>query len=159
MPPNHDTHPGPAAAAFFGPRSRTTDPSTLSSLHFFLRQNHHGQALLHELTSLKTGNMWSTFAAARPDIAALKEGPGLVDMLHDWAVDGSQGKALAAERSGVIALVQLIVLQVGQYLRYLEWRGVGHGEFVEGVVDGGGGVEGCCGGLPVSSFRVVVSCY
>jgi hypothetical protein len=140
--------PGLASAAFFCPQARAPDEDYLAGLHSFLSQDKHGQMLLREIIALKTERVWSIFAAARPDVAALSQGPEYIDMLHDWAAEGVVSP-LAAARSGIVALPLLLVLQITQYLRYLEHHGLTHQDFLEGVGKAGGGIQGYCGGLPV----------
>ncbi|KAK3902479.1 BcPKS16, polyketide synthase [Staphylotrichum tortipilum] len=140
-------NPGLASAAFFCPQARAPDEDYLAGLHSFLSQDKHGQMLLSEIMALRTERVWSIFAAARPDVAALSQGPEYVDMLHDWAAEGI-ASPLAAARSGIIALPLLLVLQITQYLRYLEHHGLTHKDFLESVGKAGGGIQGYCGGLP-----------
>jgi hypothetical protein len=118
------------SVAFFCPQSRAPDEEYLAGLHLFLRHNQYGQILLQELSGLD--RIWTIFANAWDDIQALSEGPMLVDMLRDWARDGDSGP-LAAARSGIVVLPLLLVLQIGQYFRYLEIHGLGHYEFVADV--------------------------
>jgi hypothetical protein len=139
------------SAAFFCPQSRAPDEQYLAGLHLFLRHNQYGQILLQEVSGLN--KIWSIFANARDDIQSLSQGPLFVDMLRDWARDGECGP-LAAARSGIAALPLLLVLQIGQYLRYLEIHGLGHNEFV-GEVRQAGGLQGYCGGLPAA---IAIAC-
>lgn len=141
----------PISAAFFCPQSRAPDEEYLAGLHLFLRHNQHGQIILQELAGLD--RIWTIFANARDDIHALSQGPMLVNMLQDWAKDGNSGP-LAAARSGIVSLPLLLVLQIGQYLRYLEVHGLSHHEFVADVQHAGG-LQGYCGGLPAA---IAIAC-
>lgn len=135
---------GELSAAFFCPQSRAPDEEYLAGLHSFLRQNTYGNTLLKEIATLD--QTWTLFANARPDVRALSQGPGLVDLLRDWAATGNS-TALATARSGIVALPLLVVLQIGQYLRYLEVHRVSHCKIVADVQNAGG-LQGYCGGLP-----------
>ncbi|KAK4096011.1 ketoacyl-synt-domain-containing protein [Parathielavia hyrcaniae] len=67
-------------------------------------------------------------------------------MLHDWAANGVSA-LLATARSGIVALPLLLILQITQYLRYLDHHGLSHDDFLAGVAHAGG-IQGYCGGLP-----------
>jgi len=143
---------GLASAAFFCPQARAPDEDYLAGMHSFLSEDKHGQMLLKEIVALKTEKVWSIFADARADVAALSQGPEYVDMLHDWAAEGI-AKPLAEARSGIVALPLLLVLQITQYLRYLAHHGLSHQGFLASVGKAGG-IQGYCGGLPVCPFPV-----
>jgi hypothetical protein len=143
-----NTKTGLVSAAFFCPQARAPDEEYLDGLRSFLSHNRYGQILLKEITALKTDRIWSVFSAAREDMAALRQGPEYVDMLHDWAAEGISGP-LSRARSGIVALPLLVVLQITQYLRYLAHHGLSHEDFIVGVSKGGG-LQGYCGGLPAS---------
>jgi hypothetical protein len=131
------------SAAFFCPQSRAPDEEYLAGLHSFLCHNQYGQSLLREISELD--KTWKIFSDARPSIGALSQAPELVEILQNWARDG-ESCALARVRSGIVALPLLVTLEVGQYLRYLEFHKLSHLEFLAQVQDAG--VQGYCGGLP-----------
>lgn len=134
------------SAAFFCPQSTAPDKEYLAGLHSFLRQNHHGQVLLLEVCHLD--KVWPIFANSRDDVHGLSQGPVYIDILRRWAETG-ESSALAAVRSGIIALPLLVILQIGQYLRYLEYHKLAHHAFVAEIRQAGG-VQGYCGGLPAA---------
>jgi hypothetical protein len=68
-----------------------------------------------------------------------------VKILADWAKTG-ESTAVANAMSGISSLPLLLIIQIGQYLEYLELKGIRHHEFVAQLRDGGG-VQGYCGGL------------
>ncbi|PHH89660.1 hypothetical protein CDD83_5578 [Cordyceps sp. RAO-2017] len=142
------------STAFFCPQSRAPDEDYLAGLHAFLSSTQHGRHLLEHVAALRTDRIWDIFAGARTDVRALRQGPRYVDMLRDWALDGISGP-LAAARSGIVALPLLVILQVGQYLRYLDFHRLSHHDFLAAVRAGGGGLQGYCGGLPSA---VAVAC-
>lgn len=155
MGTSQENGPASISGAFFCPQAGAPDEEYLNGLHSFLSQHKQGQSLLREVSNLKNDKIWSIFAEAREDIANLSPGPEYVDMLYDWAVEGVS-KPLAAARSGIVALPLLVILQVGQYLRYLDYHGLSHQAFLVDVRKAGG-LQGYCGGLPVCflAFR----CY
>jgi len=69
-----------------------------------------------------------------------------VSILVDWA-KGGPSVPVSEARSGIIALPLLLILQVGQYFRYIESVGISHADFIDQVRDSGG-IQGCCGGEP-----------
>lgn len=145
-PQNSDsTH---ISGAFFCPQAYAPDEGYLNGLHSFLSQSKHGKSLLREISDLKDSHIWSTFATASGDVASLSAGPEYIDLLYNWATKGTSGP-LAAARSSVVALPLLVVLQVGQYLRYLDYHNLSHQTFLADVSQAGG-VQGFCGGLAVS---------
>lgn len=131
------------SAAFFCPQSRAPDEEYLAVLHSFLRQNQYGQILLQEVLDLES--IWSIFENARDDVRALSQGRVYIDILRGWAANG-ESYSLSEVRSGIIALPLLIILQIGQYLRYLEFSGLAHQDFLAEIRYGG--AQGYCGGLP-----------
>lgn len=138
---------GPVSAAFFCPQAWAPDEEYLNGIRSFLNRNQYGQLLLREIADLKNSRIWSLFATASTDVASLSPGPEYLDMLHNWAAKGVSGP-VAAARSGVVALPLLVILQVSQYLSYLEHHKLSHQTFLA-QVGAGGGLQGFCGGLAV----------
>ncbi|KJZ75225.1 hypothetical protein HIM_05419 [Hirsutella minnesotensis 3608] len=141
------------SAAFFCPQSKAPDAEYLAGLHASLKSTQPGRRLLEHVAALEADGIWNVFAEARADVRALSQGPQYVDMLRDWAVHGTGGP-LAAARSGIVALPLLVILQIGQYLRYLQAHGMSHEVFLESVRNAGG-LQGYCGGLPSA---IAISC-
>lgn len=136
------------SAAFFCPQTKAPDEEYLASLHNFLRQNPHGQILLREVTALADSQLWEIFASSRAEVRQLDHGPRCLRALRDWASEGLSAP-LSGIQSNISSLPLLAVLQVGQYLRYLEARQISHREFIA-QVQGAAGVHGYCGGLPAA---------
>jgi len=132
------------SAAFFNPQSRAPTPEYLSGLQSFLLQNAHGKSLLRHVATL--GSVWPIWAAAREDVRNLPNAQQYVDLLVDWA-NGGPSAPISEARTGIIALPLLLILQLGQYFRYLEFHGLSHAQFITQVRDAGG-IQGCCGGEP-----------
>ena len=130
------------SAAFFCPQGRAPPERYLVSLQAFLRQNPYGECLLQHVVRLD--EVFQMFCSARDDIRTLPNGPSYVRMLIDWAAGGSSA-AISQARNGIIALPLLLILQLGQYLRYLEIHSLSHSDFVEQVRHVGG-IQGYCGG-------------
>ncbi|KAK0716599.1 BcPKS16, polyketide synthase [Apiosordaria backusii] len=144
----------PLSAAFLCPQARAPDEHYLAGLHSFLNHNRHGQALLQCVSSLKGDGTWEIFAAQRQDVRGLSHGPEYINLLHDWATTGTS-EGLAKIRSGIIALPLLTILQIGQYLRYLDFHRLSHQDFLREVGHAGGGIQGYCGGLPAA---IAIAC-
>ncbi|KAH7142089.1 BcPKS16, polyketide synthase [Dactylonectria macrodidyma] len=140
------------SAGFFCPQAKAPDGEYLDALHSFLAGNKHGQALLSEITALKTANIWSVFATARDDIKGFSRGPDYIDLLFNWATEKAS-EPISEVLSGIIALPLLIIVQIGQYLRFLDFHGMKHQEFLEDVRPGG--LQGFCGGL---ASAMAISC-
>lgn len=136
------------SAAFFCPQTKAPDEEYLTSLHIFLRQNPHGQVLLREVAALADGQLWGIFASSQPEVRQLEHGPKCLRALRDWASEGLSAP-LSGIQSNISSLPLLAVLQIGQYLRYLEARQISHRDFVA-QVQGAAGVHGYCGGLPAA---------
>lgn len=141
------------SAAFFCPQTKAPDEEYLTSLHTFLSQNPHGQVLLQEVTSLADSQLWEIFASSLPEVRQLDHGPKCLRALRDWASEGLSAP-LSGIQSNVSSLPLLAVLQIGQYLRYLEARQISHRDFVA-QVQGAAGVHGYCGGLPAA---IAIAC-
>ncbi|KAH7322463.1 hypothetical protein B0I35DRAFT_322048, partial [Stachybotrys elegans] len=137
--------------AFFCAQAAAPDEEYLRGLHSFLSHNAHGQLLLREISNLKDGGLLSTLISSHKDVGSL-QGLNSLDGLHEWAAKGSCGP-LAGARSGISALPLLVIIQVGQYLRYLEFCGLTHRDFLANV--GKGGLQGFCGGLATA---MAISC-
>jgi hypothetical protein len=118
MPAPQDSDSAHLSGAFFCPQAYAPDEEYLNGLHSFLSESKHGKSLLREISDLKDSHIWSTFATASGDVASLSAGPEYIDLLYNWAAKGASGP-LAAARSSVVALPLLVILQVGQYLRFL----------------------------------------
>lgn len=137
------------SAAFFCAQALAPDEEYLNDLHWFLSRHEHGKSLLREISNLKHNRIWSIFATASDDVASLNPGPEYIDILYNWAEKGISG-SLSAARSGVVALPLLVIVQIGQYLRYLDYHRLTHQEFLANVRPSGG-LQGFCGGLAVCS--------
>ncbi len=142
------------SAAFFCPQTKSPDETYLAGLHTFLSQNQYGEILLGDIAALADIQLWECFSSVRADVRDLIHGPKCLATLRDWAIDGNSG-SLSKTQSNITSLPLLAVLQIGQYLRYLEVRGITHRDFVTEVQGGGGGVHGYCGGLPAA---IRISC-
>lgn len=134
----------PVSAAFFNPQSRAPSASYLRGLHAFLSQHPHGKTLLEHVATLEA--VWPIFASVRDDVRKLPNAQNILSFLIEWA-KGGPSEPVSEARSGIIALPLLLILQIGQYFRYLEFHGLTHVDFLDQVRHGGG-IQGCCGGEP-----------
>ncbi|RAH61359.1 ketoacyl-synt-domain-containing protein [Aspergillus piperis CBS 112811] len=138
------TDPIQALAAFFNPQSRAPNPDDLSALYIFLSQHPHGRILLHHVSSLT--DLLHLFAVHREDVRNLPNAENYVRLLVDWA-NGGPSAPISEARTGIIALPLLLILQLGEYFRYLDFHGISHADFIA-QVQKAGGIHGCCGGEP-----------
>ncbi|CAI6338010.1 unnamed protein product [Periconia digitata] len=130
------------SAAFFCPRTRPPPQQYVDELRIFLRHNRYGAALLAHVSSLES--TLSLLSESRDDIASIPDGAYLTQLLVDWSKDGPSSPVCSA-KSSIIALPLLMVLQLGQYFRYLEAYDIKHHEFLRGLGENGG-IHGYCGG-------------
>jgi acyl transferase domain-containing protein/acyl carrier protein/SAM-dependent methyltransferase len=130
------------SAAFFCPRTRPPPDRYVDEMRIFLRQNRYGASLLAHVSDLES--TWALLSDSRNDIASIPEGDYLTQVLVDWSSDGPSNSVCSA-KSSIIALPLLMILQLGQYFRYLEAYGVRHAEFLQQVRQNGG-IHGYCGG-------------
>lgn len=133
-----------ASVAVFCPQSKAPDEAYLNHLHSFLFRHEHLESFRQDIINLK--NVWQIFANQRKDIAALAQGPKYMQKLSDWILTGD-ASPLVGIMSGILSLPLLVIIQVGQYLEYLELHGIKHAEFLAQLRKGGG-MQGYCGGLP-----------
>lgn len=138
------TPPVPVSGAFFNPQSRAPTPAYLNGLYAFLHQHPHGKILLKYVSEYDVA--WPVWAAAREDIRTLPNAEKYIRALVDWAKGGPSAPVSDA-RTGVIALPLLLILQIGQYFRYLDENHLSHAEFLQQTGEAGG-IQGCCGGEP-----------
>lgn len=73
--------------------------------------------------------------------------------LSDWITTGD-ASLISNVTSGILSLPLPVIIQVGQYLEYLELHGIKHAEFIAQLRKGGS-VQGYCGGLPPA---IAVAC-
>ncbi|PYI06809.1 BcPKS16, polyketide synthase [Aspergillus sclerotiicarbonarius CBS 121057] len=133
-----------ASAAFFNPQSRAPNPDDLSALYTFLHQHPHGRTLLRHVASLT--NVLPVFGVHREDVRKVPNADHYASLLADWA-NGGPSAPVSEARTGIIALPLLLILQLGEYLRYLDFHAISHADFID-QVRGAGGIQGCCGGEP-----------
>lgn len=133
-----------ASAAFFNPQSRAPNPPDLDALYTFLHQHPHGRTLLRHVASLT--NVLPVFGALREDVRNLPNADHYAGLLANWA-NGGPSAPVSEARTGIIALPLLLILQLGEYLRYLDFHGISHADFIA-QVGVAGGIQGCCGGEP-----------
>ena len=130
------------SAAFFCPRARRPRDDYVTELRSFLARNEYGTSLLTHVGKL--GKAWPLFANASPDIRALPHGPRDLNLLVAWS-EGGPVPPVCETSAGLVALPLLLVLQLGQYFRYLEVQNISHEEFLH-QVEHAGGIHGFCGG-------------
>jgi hypothetical protein len=132
----------PNSAAFFCPRARRPRDDYVTELRSFLSRRTYGVSLLNHISELP--DTWHIFAEARPDIRNLQHSQENLNLLVAWS-KGGPVPPVCETTFGLVALPLLLVLQLGQYLRYLEVHNVSHESFVRQTQQAGG-VHGFCGG-------------
>lgn len=139
------------SAAFFCPRARRPRDDYVADLRSYLAHTHYGTLLLEHVSKLQ--DSWPLFADSRPDFQSLPHAQKSVQSLVDWS-KGGPTTPVCETGAGLIALPLLLVLQLGQYLRYLEVHNVSHEAFLC-QVGRIGGIHGFCGG---SAAALAVAC-
>ena len=130
------------SAAFFCPRSRPPRIDYLTELRVFLERHPHGSLLLAHVSTLD--ETWPLFIDAHPDIRALPHAQRDLSRLVAWS-KGGPVPPVCETSAGFVALPLLLVLQLGQYLRYLQVHSLSHQTFLR-QVQAAGGIQGFCGG-------------
>lgn len=131
------------SAAIFCPQSKAPSSLYLAELQSFLLQHKHGRILLQHVATL--ASIWPIFTA-RDSVRNLPNAEKSLNILVDWA-NGGPSAPVSESRTGIVALPLLLILQVGQYFRYLESHGSTHAQFID-QTRRAGGIQGCCGGEP-----------
>ena len=134
----------PFSLAVFGPQSKQPTEEYLTQLRSFLIEKDELRPFVKVIKELS--ETWSLLAAHREDIATLKQGPEYLQILSNWMITGDVGTATTI-MSSIFVLPLLTTIQIGQYFQFLELRGLRHHEFMRQVREGGGGIQGYCGGL------------
>jgi hypothetical protein len=129
--------------AIFCPQSKAPTTEYLNQLHQFLTQEPHLQPFVQDI--LKLEDTWAVLADAREDIAALPQGPEYCQGLCKWIKTGESSQ-IANALSGILSLPLLVIIQLGQYLQYLDVCGLRHADFLL-QLGKAGGIQGYCGGL------------
>lgn len=136
------TRDAPVSAAFFCPQSKAPAADYLDALYQFLSHSPLGTTFLAHIAALD--DLWPILSSAREDIRDLPNARDNIGILVDWAKGGSS-EPISKASSGVIALPAVFIVQLGQYLRYLDFHAISHAEFIAQLKDVGG-VHGYCGG-------------
>jgi hypothetical protein len=132
----------PISAAFFCPRARRPRHDYVTKLRSFLDQRPYAYELLDHVSRLHDAR--PLFAEARSDIRNLLNSQQNLNLLVAWSKGGPVGPVCDTS-AGLVALPLLLVLQLGQYLRYLDVHNMSHEVFLRHVQHAGG-IHGFCGG-------------
>ncbi|KAH7413722.1 hypothetical protein DE146DRAFT_4067 [Phaeosphaeria sp. MPI-PUGE-AT-0046c] len=130
------------SAAFFCPRARRPRNDYVTELRSYLSRNPFGISLLHHVSTLH--DIWPLFTKESPEIRNLVGGQDNLNLLVSWS-QGGPVPPVCETTAGLAALPLLLVLQLGQYFRFLEAHNISHQDFLQqaGQV---GGIHGFCGG-------------
>jgi hypothetical protein len=132
----------PFSAAFFCPRARRPRDDYVTELRSYLSRRPFGITLLHHVSTLH--NIWPLFSKTSSEIRGLVGGQDNLDLLVSWS-KGGPVPPVCETTAGLAALPLLLVLQLGQYFRFLEVQTISHEDFLQ-QVDHVGGIHGFCGG-------------
>lgn len=136
----------------FGPQSRAPTPTYLNEIRSYITNRSAFRCLIEEAASLR--DVFSMLSQGNKDVAGLAQGPRYTEYLIQWIANGAS-EDVASTSSGIVALPRLVIIQMSQYLQFLERQGMTHLEFVDQVRTSKGGIQGYCGGLPAA---VAVAC-
>lgn len=145
------TRDTPVSAAFFCPQSKAPPADYLDALYHFLSHNPLGTAFLGHIAALD--ELWPVFSSAREDVRLLPNARENIHILVDWA-NGGSSTPISKASSGVVALPAVFIVQLGQYLRYLDFHAISHADFINQLKDVGG-IHGYCGG---AAAALAVAC-
>lgn len=132
----------PVSAAFFCPRARRPRDDYVTELRSYLIRRPSGISLLYHVSKLNS--IWPLFTTEVPEIRGLAGGQDSLNLLISWS-KGGPVSPVCETAAGLVALPLLLVLQLGQYLRYLETHNISHEVFLR-QVGHVGGIHGFCGG-------------
>jgi len=131
----------------FSPQCWVPSAAYLDSIQSYIANHPILKHIKEQISTLR--DVWSLLAEQNKDIAALAQGPEYMDYLIRWIEDG-EAKPLAPIQSSIAILPRLCIIGVAQYFQFLESRGESHADFLSRVRESGGGIQGCCGGLPAA---------
>lgn len=126
-----------------GPHTRRPTKECLDSARTFLLSNTRLQRLARDICNAERTR--GIVAGRQAEIAALGQGPRYAQAFHAW-IDQGESKTLLESRSGIIALPLLVIIQLTQYLQYLQLANSNHVALVDSLRRGGG-IQGYCAGL------------
>ncbi|KAI1163974.1 BcPKS16, polyketide synthase [Nemania serpens] len=126
-----------------GPHTRRPTKECLDSVRTFLLSDTRLQRLARDICNAERTR--GIVAGRQAEIAALSRGPRYAQAFQAW-IDQGESKTLLESRSGIIALPLLVVIQLTQYLQYLQLANSNHVALVDGLRRGGG-IQGYCAGL------------
>lgn len=132
-----------ASLAVFGPQSKSPGETYLCEVRSFLVGKKYIASLIEQILSLQ--DVWAILANERDDIAKLSQGPRYLRNLAEWISTGNSSKVSNC-MSSIISLPLLTIIQICQYLQYLDLSGKCHSQFLQ-EVQAGGGIQGYCGGF------------
>lgn len=138
------THP--ISLAVFVPQSRAPSSEDLDRVRTRLTQDTRCQPLVESIRKLE--ETFELLCAEKQEITDLTHGRSYAKMLAEW-VDGNgivTSNEVAEARSAIHSLPLLMLVQLTQFLDYLEATNLTYADILSQVRTVGG-VQGYCGGL------------
>ncbi|KAK8117056.1 BcPKS16- polyketide synthase [Apiospora kogelbergensis] len=130
--------------AVFCPQSKAPQSEYLRGVQHFIRNHQHLRLLVESIQTLD--QTWQLLADDHTDLHVLEQGPRYMRCFSEWITNGVSDP-LANVMSGIISLPLLVIVQVTQYFQFLELSGTTHEQFLAGLRENGGGMQGYCAGL------------
>ncbi|CAO1599075.1 hypothetical protein XANCAGTX0491_002821 [Xanthoria calcicola] len=130
------------AAAFFNPQASPVAEEYLNSLRVYLKDHSPFRPFVEAIRSLP--KTWEVFARHRTDLASLAQGSIYTRAIAEW-INNADFASIAQAVSGCCALPVLTIVQVCQYLQFLELKGITHHQLLQSLSKGG--IHGYCGDL------------
>lgn len=137
--------------AVFGPQGRKADEAYLVHLRHFLIEHEVLKPLVKAIYELPA--VWSVYSTHDSDIQALSHGPLSLQAFSDWISTGDSS-FLCKNNFEIVNFPLLLVVQIGQYFRFLKENGVRHAELMKNF-QLGAGIQGYCSGLLPAA---IISC-
>ena len=131
------------SAVFFGPQSKAPDGRILSATHAFLSGHEYGSRLLRAVAHLDED--WTELSSSANDLRFSNQIHSHIRNLSAWA-SGTSSNDVSKERSAAVVLPLVLIIQLSQYLQYLETINTSHAA-LRGEASALGGFQGLCEGL------------
>lgn len=134
----------PISLAVFVPQSRAPSKKDLDRVRLKLTQDERCRPLLDSVHQLEA--TYDLLCAEKAEIQHLTHGRSYARMLAGW-IDGSVSSTEVAQaRSAIHSLPLLLMVQLAQFLEYLDVTDTPYSELLA-QVRSAGGLQGYCGGL------------
>ncbi|KAI1332612.1 BcPKS16, polyketide synthase [Xylariaceae sp. FL0255] len=137
--------------AVCGPHTRRPT-NDLDRIRSFLISDGRLSELVQAICALRES--WDVVTSRRKAISALPQSTKYIDAFLNWIKSG-EAEILIQSQSGIVQLPLLVIIQITQYVQYLDLAGVKHAELQESLKKNAG-VQGYCAGL-LPAYAIVCS--